>query len=168
MSEKEIWASNIKGNIFLKTFDNAGKLTDTVIRSGKKIALSTEERKINQEMAASKDLDLFMNGMLTPVVILESAEDYAEIASNPNLISEGEMQDLLKVKGRAFTSRIKEITNLSTLQRLAELAELDGTITVTQLRSINDRIADLSPDTQIVDREVLVPEGLNAKPVNAS
>lgn len=169
--KKELWENSIKGNIFVKTYDVGGKLVDSIVRSGKKIAITAEERRLNQEMAANKDLDFFANGMLRPVdiALIEDAQDYEEIASNPNLISDSEMKDLFKLRGKAFKDRIEAISNTTTLDRVKEIAEDDATAaTVTQVKIISERLATLTP--QVFERETLgsVGEGLNVKPISAS
>lgn len=143
--DKEIWESAIKGDVFLKTYDNSGSVKDTRIAPGKKFEISTRERLLNQEIAASETLDMFQNGTLRPVVI-ESAVDYEEIKSNPNLISEGDMADIFALRGKAFDVRIAEISNTYALQRMLELVEEEAVnASMAQVRKVEARVHELSP-----------------------
>jgi hypothetical protein len=146
MPEVEIWKSAINGTIGVLKFDRRGELVEEIVRKGQKLTISTNERIINSERASSETLDFFKNGMLTPVRLLDDAEDAAEIASNPNLMSEDELRDLFKVHWKVFESKIAAISNEITLNRLKAIAdEVDAT--VRQLRVIDARLEELNPSS---------------------
>lgn len=145
--EEEIWENPNKGPMYIKTYNHEGKLVSTPIRPGKRIAISTKERLINQDIAASEELDMFKNGHLVPVTVAETASDYEEIMSNPNLISESEIRDLFGIKAIAdFRSRLEEITNPGTLSRIKEIAS-DESLDPSkkQLDAIDARLEAVAP-----------------------
>jgi hypothetical protein len=75
--------------VVINRLDHRGELTKhDIVDPGKKFNLTTEERRMNQELAARADMDVFSNGQLQPVRILDDVDDAREIASNPNLMSE--------------------------------------------------------------------------------
>lgn len=154
----EQWKSAIKGTIVLKRFDRKGDTINEVVAAGKSISLLPEERRLNQEIAAEPGLDPFQNGMLIPVKLLETADDYDDLQGNPNHLSESDMRALLAnpKKLDVLEAAIAELENPTTLQRLraiAEEPEVDAT--VRQLRIIDARIAGLGGNSTYIEVETL-------------
>lgn len=150
MAEKhtETWQNVTAGRVVINRMDHRGELTKTdLIDSGKKFNLSTEERKLNQELAARADMDVFSNGALQPVRILDSVEDAREIASNPNLMTDAELRALMKpsVKTPQFADKIAGITNTAALDRLLAMAEEEDA-TISKVQAIRNRVREVSPD----------------------
>lgn len=159
VKDYEQWKSAIAGTVVLKRFDRKGDVINEVVASGKTISLLPEERRLNQEMAAEPSLDMFQNGMLVPVRLLESADDYEELQGNPNHLSETDMRKLLSDSKNlaALTTAIAKLSNPTTLQRLraiAEEPEIDAT--VRQVRVIESRIAELGSEGTYVEVEQLI------------
>jgi hypothetical protein len=153
----EIWRNAIAGTVGIKKTDRRGELGTEVIRAGEKFQISTEDRLLNSDWAATEDLDVFKNGMLTPVKLLDGTEDAQEIASNPNLITESDMAALFSAHWKTFEQKLGQITNVTTLQRLLSMAEAEDTdATVRQVQSIRNRIAEVNP-VQVVEHETVVP-----------
>lgn len=144
----EQWENTTAGRISLKFYNQQGMLQDKLIDSYRKFQITPKERRLNQEMAAGRDLDHFANGILSPVRLIESAEDTAAIRSNPNLVTEDEMKDLMKSRSaKAFTERIEAITNPYALKRMLELANADDNATARQVNAIKDRLKTVSPSS---------------------
>lgn len=154
----ETWKSAIAGVIVVKRFDRKGDILDEAIHSGKSIMLTPEERRLNQEIAAEPGLDPFQNGMLIPVKLLESADDYEDLKGNPNHLSEPEMRALL-ANPKAFDKlkgTLGSLSNPVTLQRLLAIAEEpDVDATVRQIRAINERIGEVGASDSYVEVETL-------------
>lgn len=153
---KETWTNPGGGLIYILTYDPAGKLRSTPVRSGKQVTLSIEERKINQDRSASGPggkSDNFSNGSLIPVRLVETAEDYKEIASNPNLIDESDMRALFKLKSAAFKAKLSSISNESALDRILKIAENSDSddsevkVSMPQFKAIERRIAEVKGGT---------------------
>lgn len=144
----ETWQNVTAGRVVINRLDHRGDLTKTdIIDPGKKFNLTTEERRMNQELAARADMDVFSNGTLQPVRILEDVEDAREIASNPNLMPESEMRSLMKhtIKADTFRDRIAGVTNPAALDRLLAIAEEEDA-TVSKVEVIRAQIREHSPD----------------------
>lgn len=159
MSEQkyEIWRNAIRGSIGVKKTDRRGELVSEIIRGGERFQISTEDRLLNSEWAATTDLDVFKNGMLTPVKLLDGTEDAKEIASNPNLIGETDMAALFSAHWKTFEAKLGQITNVATLERMLAMAESeDLDATVRQVQSIRSRISELNP-SQVVEHETVLP-----------
>jgi hypothetical protein len=155
--EKETWTNIGKGDIFILTYDHAGRLRSVPVRAGQSITLSITERQLNQDRAISSDVDFFKNGRLAPLRLIDSADDYEELANNPNHITENDMKDILKLKGKTFTSRLDDISNVIALERMYELAS-DETLNVSmaQFKALEKRLGDVRGDYVVVsDIEVI-------------
>jgi hypothetical protein len=157
--DKETWENIGKGDVFVLTFDHTGRLKSVPVRAGGKITMSIEERQLNQERAFSSDVDMFSNGRLSPIRLVDTADDYEKIANNPNHISESDMNDILKLKGKAFSERINEITNAVALERMFELASDEtANVSMTQFRSLEKRLAEVRGDVaEVAEVETVTP-----------
>jgi hypothetical protein len=154
---QETWANHGKGDVFVVTFDHTGRLKSVPIRAGQKLTLTIKERQLNQERAFSSEVDMFSNGRLSPVRLVDSADDYEEIASNPNHLSETDMLDVLKLKGKAFSERLDEITNVIALERMHELASDDtASVSMAQFKALEKRLATVRGDSAVEVAEVEV------------
>lgn len=140
--EHETWRSSILGTIVVKKYDRRGEVVEEVIPGNRSFQITTDERLFNQDLAATPEQDPFRNGMMQPVRLLDGTEDKAAIASNPNLLSETDMELLFKAHFKTFESRVKQITNLTTLTRIREVAsEVDATL--KQVAIIDNRLKDV-------------------------
>lgn len=148
--ELETWKNSSRGTVVLKKFGERGTLVDEVVPGGRKIQLTPRERRYNQEIAANEELDVFHNGMLTPVRLIETEEDVAEIASNPNVITDSEMAELFKTNQKTFTAKVKAIQSLVVLERLAEIAKAQDA-RQSQIQVIEERIDEVNP-SKVVER----------------
>lgn len=140
----ETWTNTTAGRVFIRKIDARGTLAGELLGSGRSIHLSPQERRINQEMAATKELDVFSNGTLQPVRLLDGDEDYAEIASNPNHISESDIRSLVKGHHKTLDKRLRDIQNPSALQRMLALAHEEDA-TVGTIEKIRARMQEIAP-----------------------
>jgi hypothetical protein len=165
---KETWKNAGAGEVWINVIDpHTQRLKHVPVRSGNKIMITTEERQINQDRAASSDKDFFTNGTLTPVRLVDTAEDYAEIASNPNLLSEEDMRDMFKLKAAQFKARLADITNAIAISRMAEMAKAEESglnVTMAQFKALEQRLAELrgGVDVTEVTQTSVAPAGIPA------
>lgn len=142
--ETETWENSTPGRVVVRKFDARGTLGHELVGSKRKIAITPQERKINQEMAASEDLDVFKNGTMQPVRLIEGNEETQEIASNPNHVSESDIRAMVKGHHKTLEKRLTEIRNPSALQRLLEVAR-DEDASVSTVEKIKARLQEVSP-----------------------
>lgn len=146
MEEQEIWENPGKSRVAIRKYDSTGRERVDLVGGGRKFNITTRERKLNQELVAVDHLDVFTNGTLRPVRLLEGDEEVATITSNPNHLSESDMVDLLKSHWKVFDERIEKINHLGTLERLYEVAQDEKVgATVRAVRRLQERIAGLQP-----------------------
>lgn len=143
-ADKESWRNATKGIHGVLKFDRFGNEVHEQVRPGQTVQLSSDERLLNMDRAASESLDVFRNGTLVPVRLLEGTEDAAEIASNPNLKSESDLKDLLELHWKSFEKEIAGITNVTALSRLHEIA-VEQDATMRQFKVIENRIRAVDP-----------------------
>ncbi len=151
----ETWQNVGRGRVVVLKFDRNGDVRHEMVRGGQKFTITSEERLLNMDRAAKEELDVFKNGFLTPVRLLDDAEDYQEIASNPNLLSEAELTEMFNLQWKAFEFKVNNISNSLTLERLAELAESeDVNVTHKQFQVIKARLAEVLPASRAVEATV--------------
>lgn len=144
LDDVETWENVTAARHSLKRFSSKGDLMDELVGSNKTFHITTRERHLNQERAANDELDPFMNGMFAPVRLLDSTEDAAEIAANPNLMGESEMLDLVKGNVKSLEKRIKDVRNPVVIERLLNVAETNDS-TIGRIQVIKSRLSELSP-----------------------
>lgn len=151
----EGWRNGGAGLISVQRYDARGELKSEEVPAGRILNITPAERRMNEEMAVSDELNLFKNGMLTPVRLIESDEDFESIKSNKNLMSEEDMREVLKAK-RNFKSTIAEVSNVGTLRRIAEIAKEDGSdVTLNQMKLLEERIIALVEPVVVNEVEVV-------------
>lgn len=158
-TDKETWKNAGAGEVWINVIDpHTQRLKHTPVRSGAKVLITTEERQINQDRAASKEKDFFSNGTLTPVRLVDTAEDYAEIASNPNLLSEDDMRAVFKLTPAKFKARLAEITNTIAVNRMLEMARESGDeeepslkVNMNQLKVLESRLTELRGGNEVTE-----------------
>lgn len=142
--EYEVWRNAALGTVVLKKFSELGVLIEVRVNGGGKVQLTPHERRINEEATAHPSLDVFLNGMLTPVKLIDSDVDTATLQANPEAMSETGMKALFHSQIKTFGTRVGEISNVITLRRLLEVAE-EVDASLRQVKVINDRIAEVTP-----------------------
>jgi hypothetical protein len=142
----ESWKNVTLGPVFVRRLDHRGELNKVEeVPGGRTFHLTPEERRINSEQAADEDLDFFRNGQMQPVRLLDDSDEARELSSNPNLLSETDMRELVHVHAKTFEMRIKAIRNPTTLQRLMVIAR-DEDATIKRVEMITARLSELSPN----------------------
>lgn len=143
--ELETWENASMSQLFIQKFNSKGDIIHEMIGGRRKVHVSPVERRMNQEIAASNDLDMFANGTLVPVHLIDSEEDSEVLQANVNAMSETAMKAVFRSQIKTFTAKIDEIANPIALRRLMEIAkEIDASI--RQVEVIQARLAELSPD----------------------
>lgn len=141
----ETWQNAGHSRVIIKKFAHSGELVDHIIKGQSKLTLTSHERRLNQEMAADSNWDPFNNGTFIPVRLIETAEDLDQIKSNPNLMSEEDMRDLLGKHHKQVAARLRDIQSQQVLNRLAEIAEEED-VTVGKMNAIRARLDEFRPD----------------------
>lgn len=147
-SELEAWENVSRSRYALRRINSVGQLETELIGGHKTFHLTTQERYMNSERAASARSDPFRNGRFAPVRLLETTEDAEEIAANPNLLGESDMVELVKGKIEPLRARLEEIQQPVVVERMLEVAEREDA-RMTSVKAIQKRIEDLRPETHV-------------------
>jgi hypothetical protein len=152
-TDKETWKNATHGRHGVVKFDKRGNIEHELVGPGKTVLLTPEERALNQDRAWDDSQDVFKNGTMTPVRLLDTTEDAKEIASNPNLKSEDELRDMFKLHWKKFEAEVEQIGNTLTLERLRDIAQ-EGDATVRQVNVIEARMSDLQGEAFVPDATI--------------
>jgi hypothetical protein len=144
-NEVEIWKNATQGVVVLAKVDPmTGRQTWESVNGGREFGITIDERRYNQGRVYDASVDVFTNGTLKPVKLIDTAEDAKELASNPNHMSEDDMRKLATGPRKALDAQLEKISSISTLNTLKDLAlEQDAPNSV--LASISERIDGLTP-----------------------
>jgi hypothetical protein len=119
--------------------------------------VTPKERSIlNTQRTYAAENDAFQNGVLVPLSLADEGSDLEE---NPNHITLDGMRDLFKIRNALkFKSAIGDISSVSVLQRLGQLAEsgdeeLD--VTFNQVNVISEAIKALTGEEDVAEVEVI-------------
>lgn len=162
--QMEKWENTTRGRVVILRYDRNGDVRREMIRAGQKFTLTPEERVLNSDRAATEKLDIFRNGVLNAVQLLDGVEDpaYQEIASNPNMMSESDLKELFTLHWKTFEKRVNDIDNTLTLSRLVAIADeadeqdsdSDVTVSTRQYKILKDRLEELDPTAAVVDTSI--------------
>lgn len=141
--ELEVWKNPGVSHVVLIRFGASGSLIEERVVGGKKVHLTPTERKINEERCVEPEFNPFRNGMLAPVRLV-NAEDEAEFASNPNLMTEEEMRSIVKANPKKFVERLAALTNPILVTRLRDIA-YEEDASVNRVEAISKRLEKLAP-----------------------
>lgn len=145
-ADLETWKNATKGRVVIQRLSALGERRHEMIGGGKMFHLTPRERRVNQELAANRDLDVFLNGTLQPVRLVEEDADSQSLKGNPNHLAEDDIKSLFRAHHKTFEARLSEITNSSALEHLLAVAkEEDTRATVKQLERIRARLTEVDP-----------------------
>lgn len=137
--QREVWRNDGPGTCTVNQIDPRGNLKSVSLTPGKTVGLTTEERRYNQGMVVNEGQDLFTNGWLRPIKLIEGSSDYEQLMANPNVLSDDDLLDLFDLNASDFTEKISGLTNVGTLEHLRELAEV-ADARASQTKAISNRI----------------------------
>ena len=160
--QNEVWRNAGAGSVFVKKLDHRGEFTrHEHVQAGAKFNITTEERRLNMEMAASPAQNMFTNGSLHPIRLIEEDEDTRELAANPNAMSDEDMELFLKSHYKTFETKLPTITNEATLARLLRHAYSDD-VSVKRVQLIEEHAQMLKKRSSLepADRSAMRPVAL--------
>lgn len=88
----EVWKNVTKGMRWFTRFNVQGAETDGRVQGGRTFTLTPFERQVNQEKAATNELDLFRNG--TFILVRGAKDTVDEEISSPSSLTQSELSDL--------------------------------------------------------------------------
>lgn len=154
----ETWANVAPGSYTIIKLDARGDEKYDLISGNRQFFVTTEERIINQERITGEH-DPFTNGAFRPVIV----PDTVTVESNPNALSDEEINKILKASDLAWSEWMQVIDSPATVSRMMSLAE-DAGISLKRYKELERRYAEIKPQRRVASTDPLVQNFLNPKP----
>lgn len=139
-TDVETWRNVTEGIVVINRTGEYGRPIHELVHGGRAFQVAPQERRNMQNMCATVDYDIFTNGTLQPVTLIEGEPDTEALKTNPNLLDERDVPKLLALKGPLFEARLSEISHLPTITRLLSLARnAEHEMTVQQYEALKRR-----------------------------
>jgi hypothetical protein len=160
----ETWQNETHGVVAINRVGEYGRRTVDLIQGRRRFQVTSQERRMNQNAVNSAEQDVFTNGTLRPINLLEDDPDTEQLMANPNVLNEDELPLLFKLKGERFRERIADITNPATIARITELArDPIHDASLFQYEAIKNRELELRGDID-APKTRTVPTGNGSDP----
>lgn len=119
-----------------------------LILPGRTFAITPEDRRLNATLIGDTRKDPFQNGRFSLQAAVETAEDVEELRSNPNTISQSEIEQLF-VGGnmKQFNAQIAKITSVDAIQRVLDYANSSGAAQA-RIDAVQARFDEIRPKTE--------------------
>jgi hypothetical protein len=143
-TDLETWQNQARGGTGIMKYDRYGNPTGERIPPGGKTTVTPRERRLNQDRAATDELDPFKNGRLIPIRLLDSEPDTAALKANPNGMSDTEIDKLFTLSTQEMSDRLDSVSNPLVLERAKAKAE-ERDATIRQVKVIDDHLEKLAP-----------------------
>lgn len=136
--------------------DARGDYRHEVIRGQREFMLTTEERILSQDRIREKSNDPFMNGSFRPIIVPDSIT----IESNPNALSDEEIEKILNASDVAWDEYLKVIDSVATVRRMMEVAD-DSEVSVKRYRQLEGRLKEVRGIVRIDSNDPVLKSFLN-------
>lgn len=144
----ETWKNVTKGRVSIIMLDSHGQKRHELIGSNRTFQLTPAERMMNQHSAANEKLDVFANGTLQPVALIDGLPPELALVPSTNHVADGEIVDLFSLAPELFNARIAEIDNDVALRAMLATAEDPATdARISQVRALEARLAEVGDAT---------------------
>lgn len=145
----ETWENVGAGTTGILRLDARGDVRHEMIKGERSFFITTEERMITQDRIMKRELDPFMNGTFRPNVVPDSVT----VQSNPNALSDTEINKLLKSSDLAWSEWMGTIDSVATLRRMMEVAEGLDEFSLKRFREIEARLVEVRPLQRITTND---------------
>lgn len=145
----ETWEALTERRTAIIKLTARGEETHKLITKGT-FMCTTEERLLTQDRIVDPKNDPFLNGRFRPVVVPPSVT----VETNPNALSDEEIQGILAGSDFAFSEWLDSIDSLETLSRMRNLALGDpDNVSLSRFQTIEARLKELQPQTQVTQKD---------------
>lgn len=127
----ETWENVAEGTNYIIQENRRGDEVQVGITGSRTFRLTTFDRMLTEDKALEDVNNPFKNGSFRPVIVPQ----HISIETNPNAMSEEDIQRLFKASEIAWQEYMKVITAPATLKRMIELAE-DADLNLKRFRQL--------------------------------
>lgn len=143
-ADVETWQNETQGTVVINKVGEYGRRVVELVHGGRRFQVTPQERRMNQNAAHGSDQDIFSNGTLRPVSLIDDDPDTERLLANPNILAADDLPKLFTLKGDKFRERIGQITNEATLARVLELArDHRNDASLSQYEALKEREIEL-------------------------
>jgi hypothetical protein len=136
----ETWESVVPQDIWVVKVNHRGDTEPLRAGGRRRFTITTYDRMVTQERVARPEYDPFTNGQFRPVVV----PDGINIKTNPNALSDEDIQALFNASDVAWVEYLKVIDSAETLRRMVELAD-NADIKLSRFRELEGRLNAVAP-----------------------
>lgn len=149
----EEWENVSPAVNFIIRLDARGDERYEQIGEGKQFKVTTEERILTSDRIVDKKHDPFKNGCFRPVTVPDSVD----IESNPNALSEDDIDRILRSSPVAWEEYLKVVDSPATLRRFLDRFEAlvagGEDLSARRLRELETKMAEVEPKRQVTQRD---------------
>jgi hypothetical protein len=88
----EVWRNATAGLVYINRIGEYGRKFSELIQPGRAFQVTPTERRLNQNSVALAEFDVFTNGTLEPVDLIDDEPDTEKLRNNPNLITDKDVR----------------------------------------------------------------------------
>lgn len=140
--------------------DPRGDERSEVITGRRNFKITTEERILYQDKIKNEKDDPFLNGAFRPVIVPDSVT----IETNPNALSDEEIEKILGSSEVAWSEWLKTIDSVATVRRMLELAESSDSVSVKRFRALENRLLEVRGEARIDTKDPALQSFLSNRP----
>lgn len=155
----ETWENVSPASWGIVHLDPRGDLIDEIVNGRRMVKLTTEERIVTQDRILDEALDPFLNGSFRPVVVPDSVT----VESNPNALSDEEIEKILNSSDVAFREWLSNIDSVATYRRMLEIAD-NSEISMKRFRELERRLEDVRGEVRISTNDPALRNFLSDRP----
>lgn len=155
----ETWENVSPASWGIVHLDPRGDLIDEIVNGRRMVKLTTEERIVTQDRILDESLDPFLNGSFRPVVVPDSVT----VESNPNALSDEEIEKILNSSDVAFREWLSNIDSVATYRRMLEIAD-NSEISMKRFRELERRLEDVRGEVRISTNDPALRNFLSDRP----
>lgn len=139
--------------------DFRGDERHEIVAGRRNFKITTEERIITQDRIREEKDDPFLNGSFRPVVVPDSVS----IESNPNALSDEEIERILQASDLAFQEYLNTVDSVATYRRMLEIAE-NTEISIKRFRALEGRLAEVRGEVRLGTNDPALQKFLSDRP----
>jgi hypothetical protein len=156
----EIWKNTTHGMRWCKMHDRAGNENTKLVNSKRTFSITPLDRQLNQDIAATPQLDLFRNG--TFELVRKADDTNMDEIQSPDSLTEGEVVALsMEVMGNpeGIDFYLKDVSSPVALNRVLDQLVADG-VDKSAVSYVKMKIAKFDPSVRaaVVHEAVTAPE----------
>lgn len=153
-SDVEVWRNEVRHNVGIRRVDAIKGMRVELVAPKRTVTITAEDRRLTENSVPKAENNPFRNGWLYCTSIAETAEDVESIRSDPNMISQSEIEAMFEGNNQHMVKKLAAVTSPVALARILDYANTTGAAT-SRIDAVKARIAEVgTPDNRDPDAPV--------------